>query len=85
MSLKYKFEPLPALKAAGFSTYTLRQRKLFAETTIQKLRKCEPVGWENLDTLCRLLKCQPGDLLEYVYVPEEEGKEAQEKHGEARK
>ena len=31
----------------------------------QKLREGKPVSWENIETFCRLLEIQPGDLLEY--------------------
>ena len=66
MPSKYKMEIVPALKDAGYSTYKLRQEKLFGERTIQKLREGEIVNADNLALLCKLLKCQPGDLLEYV-------------------
>ena len=66
MPIKYKMEIVPALKDAGYSTYKLRQEKLFGERTIQKFRDGEIVNAENLALLCKLLKCQPGDLLEYV-------------------
>ena len=66
MGLRYRIEPLEALKKKGFTTYSLRQKRLLAETTIQKLRNHKPVGWDNIETLCRLLNCQPGEILEYV-------------------
>ena len=66
MPIIYKKEIVSALKDAGYSTYKLRQEKLFGERTIQKLRDGEIVNAENLALLCKLLKCQPGDLLEYV-------------------
>lgn len=31
-----------------------------------KLRKNEKVNIDTIDKLCGLLKCQPGDILEYV-------------------
>lgn len=65
MAIRYKIDVLEALKAAGFSSYKLRKEKLLGEATIQRLRKDEPVSWENIDTLCRLLDCQPGDIIEY--------------------
>lgn len=70
MPIIYKKEIVSALKDAGYSTYKLRQEKLFGERTIQKFRDGEIVNAENLALLCKLLKCQPGDLLEYV--PDEE-------------
>ena len=75
MPLQYKIKVLDALKEKGHTTYTLRNAKnkedKLSESTIQKLRKGEGVSWENLETLCRLLECQPGDLIEFVDEPEE--------------
>ena len=65
MPLKYKIEILPALKAKGYNTNKLRQDKLLSESTIQKLRTDVGVSWGNLETICKLLECQPGDILEY--------------------
>lgn len=66
MALKYKIDVLQALKSNGINTTKMRREKLLAEGTIQKLRENKPVSWENIERLCELLKCQPGDLLEYV-------------------
>lgn len=67
MSLCYKIEVLPALKSAGYNTTRLRQEKILSESTIQKLRTNTPgISWGNIETICRLLQIQPGDLLEYV-------------------
>lgn len=66
MAIKYKLDPLPALKAAGYNTTKLRREKIMGEKDIQHLRAGELVSWRNIDRLCRLLQCQPGDLLEYV-------------------
>lgn len=66
MSLKYKIDVVSALKDAGYTTYRLRNEKLIGEATMTKLRKRELVSWNNIDTICRLLDCQPGDLIEYI-------------------
>lgn len=66
MPLRFKVEILPALKEKGFNTNKLRQDKLLSESTIQKLRQGIGVSWGNVETICRLLECQPGDILEYV-------------------
>ena len=65
MPIVYKIEALPALKRAGYNTTRLRREKLLSESTLQKFREGKPVSWENLETLCTLLGCQPGDLIEY--------------------
>lgn len=65
MPLIYKIDVLQALKDKGFTTYKLRHEKLLSESTLQKLRTNKGVAWENLETLCKLLDCQPADLIEY--------------------
>ena len=65
MALKYKINILDALKEKGVSSYTLRKEKLLSESTIQKLRNGEGVSWDNLETLCKLLECNIGDILDY--------------------
>lgn len=66
MALKYKIDVLAALKEKGITTYQIRKDRLLSESTVQKLRAGVGVSWENIETLCRLLECQPGDLMEYV-------------------
>lgn len=69
MPITYKIDVLAALKAAGYSTYKLRKEKILAESTLQQFRNGDIVSNENLSRVCELLRCQPGDILEYV--PEE--------------
>lgn len=64
--IRYKIEILPALKAAGYSTNKIRTDKLMGQATLQQLRHGELASWKTIDTVCRLLACQPGNLLEYV-------------------
>ncbi len=66
MPIRYKIDVLEALKKRGYSTYRIRTEKLLSESTVQKLRKREPISWENIESLCHLLSCQPGDILECV-------------------
>lgn len=66
MPLQYKINVLKELKEKGYNTNRLRKEKLLSESTIQKFRENKSVSWENLETLCTLLNCQPGDLIEYI-------------------
>ena len=66
MPLIYKIDVLQSLEDKGLSSYKLRQEKILSESTLQKIRKRQAVSWENLETLCMLLECQPSDLIEYV-------------------
>ena len=66
MPIVYRIDVLTALKEAGYSSYRIRKEKLMGEATLQKIRSNTPVSWENIATICHLLNCQPGDILEYV-------------------
>lgn len=66
MAIKYKFDIVEQLKANGYSTYRIRKEKLLSESTIQKFREGNTsVSLDNIGAVCRLLHCQPGDLIEY--------------------
>ena len=64
--LHFKIDVLQALKDKGYNTNTLRKNKLLAEGALQRLRHSEPVSWSSLAQICKMLECQPGDLIEYV-------------------
>jgi|MucameStandDraft_1065616.scaffolds.fasta_scaffold03168_1 putative transcriptional regulator len=64
--LRYKIDILDALKRIGFTTYKIRKDKIIGEAQMQKIRTGEIASKETLNTICRLLDCQPGDILEYI-------------------
>ena len=66
MSLRYKMDVIKELKNKGFTTYRLRTEKIMGEAMIQKLRQQQMVSWATIETLCALLQCQVGDIVEYV-------------------
>lgn len=66
MPLRYKIDVMEALKNAGYSSTRLRSEKLLGESYMTQLRRGEMVSWKTVETICRLLNCQPGDLIEYV-------------------
>lgn len=66
MPLCYKMDILAALKEKGYNTNRIRTEGLLSQSTLQKFRNKQGISWENLETLCALLDCQPGDLIEFV-------------------
>jgi putative transcriptional regulator len=67
MGMKYIIDVLSALKNAGYSTYRLRKETIFNDSTVSKFRNNQTdISVKTLETLCKLLDCQPGDILEYV-------------------
>ena len=63
--LKYKIDVLAALKEKGYSTYKL-EKGLLSKNTISALRNGVLIRPDSLEKICRMLDCQPGDILEYV-------------------
>lgn len=61
--IRYSFDVLDELRKAGYTTYRLRKDKIMGERTIQQLRTGQIVSWATIDTICSLLRCQPGDIL----------------------
>lgn len=70
MAIKYKIDIMAALKEKGYTSTRIRNEKLIGQSYLQQIRHDEIVSWKTIDTICTLLQCQPGDILEYV--PEEE-------------
>lgn len=64
--LKYKIDVLETLKEAGYNTTKLRKDRLLSESAIQYLRDGKVVGAKALDSICRLLDMQPGNIIKYV-------------------
>ena len=66
MAIVYKIDILKALKEKGYNTSRLRKDKIMGEATIQKIRENQLVSWANLDTICTLLECDVGDVVEHI-------------------
>lgn len=65
--LRYRKNILKELKDAGYSSYRLRQEKILSEGTLQKMRSGNVgITLESLGVVCDILRCQPGDLVEWV-------------------
>ena len=71
MPIKYKVDVIAKLKEAGYNAGTIRREKIMGEAMLQKIRNGQMVSWATLETICALLHCQPGDLIEYVEEPVE--------------
>ena len=52
-------------KLCGFTVTRIREEKLIGQSYLQQLRHQELVSWKTIDTLCKLLQCDVGDIMEY--------------------
>lgn len=69
MAISFK-KLLDLLDARGISLYHLKRDKVIGTATLDKLRKGEGhVDTRSIESICRYLNCQPGDIMEYI--PEE--------------
>ena len=66
MAIRYKVDILAELKKKGYTSTKIREEKLIGQSYLQQLRHGELVSWKTFDTICALLDCQPGDLVEYT-------------------
>lgn len=66
MAIIYKIDIMTTLKNKGYTSYYLGRNKIFGQATLQKFREQKQLNFNDLNKLCKLLECQPGDLLEYI-------------------
>ena len=66
MPMCYKVDVIAVLKEAGYNTNRIRKEKIMGEAMLQKIRSGQMVSWATLETICSLLDCQPGDLIEFA-------------------
>lgn len=65
MPIRYKIDIMAELKKRGYSSTRIREEKLIGQSYLQQIRHGELVSWKTLETICSLLDCQPGDILEF--------------------
>ena len=75
MAIQYKIDIMAELKNKGYSSTRIREEKLIGQSYLQQIRHGELVSWKTIDTICSLLDCQVGDLVEYVNEPNVQEKE----------
>jgi hypothetical protein len=71
--IRFKIDVISYLKEVGYNQ-TMLQGGLLPKSTIQSLKDNKSITINTLNKVCILTGLQPGDLLEYIKVPEEEEK-----------
>lgn len=62
----YKIDVIETLKESGYNSTRILKENLIPQSSMQKIRKGEPVSMKTLDTLCKLLDMQPGNIIKYI-------------------
>lgn len=60
------YQPLREyMRANGISYYKLGNEGIDPQTQ-QRIRHDKPLSTTTIEALCRILNCQPGDIMEYI-------------------
>lgn len=63
---EFKMDIISLLRENGYTPTRIRKEKLIGEKTIQDMKAGIVPGIKTLDTLCKILEMQPGNLIKYV-------------------
>ena len=65
MAIKY-FKLLDMINKKGMSKGELQRLADFSSATMAKLSSHKPVNLAVIDSICKVMGCQPGDIMEYM-------------------
>jgi len=66
MSIKYD-KLFALLKEKGYTSYRIRKENLMGQGTLTAIKNgTGGLDARTINRLCKVLQCQPGDILEYV-------------------
>ena len=68
--IRYKIDIVKELKEAGFGPARIKAEKIIGEATMSRIRRNMDINFATLNTVCRIIGKQPGDIIEYI--PDEE-------------
>lgn len=66
MPIVFKGDIINKLKEAGYNTYIIRKENLLSQSTLYALRHNKSITLDNLNIICKMLNCQPGDIIERI-------------------
>ena len=69
--IKYKIDVLAELKKMGYNQTKIQGENLLPRQTIRNIKAGKMIAMDTLNKICIMLKCQPGDVIECVPLPEE--------------
>lgn len=72
MAIVINLDVMMARRKMGLTELSERVGVSPANLSILKNNRARAVRFSTLEAICRVLDCQPGDLLEYVPTPQDE-------------
>lgn len=73
MPIKYD-KLITLMQKHNVTSYTLKRDKIIGQATYKKIMTGGDIDTRTIANLCKLLNCQPGDILEYAPDDEENNK-----------
>lgn len=64
MPIKYD-KLIAMMQEKGITSYTIKRDKIIGQATYKKILEGGDIDTRTIAKLCKLLNCQPGDILEY--------------------
>lgn len=65
--IEYRIDIMSALADKGYTTYMIRQQKIFSEATLTKFRNNDTsITLDNINRLCSLLDMPVSKIIRYV-------------------
>ena len=64
MPIKYD-KLIGLMREKGITSYTLKRDNIIGQATYKKIMEGGDIDTRTIAKLCKLLNCQPGDILEY--------------------
>lgn len=71
MSISYK-KLLTLFKEKGITSYAVKRDKIIGQASWKKIHEGGHIDTRTINSLCKYLNCQPGDILEYIPDQESE-------------
>ncbi len=50
----------------GINSYKIKKDNVIGQASYKKIKEGGNVDMRTIDSLCKYLNCQPGDILEYI-------------------
>ena len=64
--IRYKSGIIDRLRDAGYNSNRIRKENIFGESNMTDFRRQAEIPYKTLNKLCKILKCEIGDIIEYV-------------------
>ena len=64
MPIKYD-KLFSLMREKGLTTYRIRQENIISQSALTAIKNGKSVTIDTIAKLCKVLNCQPGDIMEY--------------------